>query len=143
MPKGKPVMWTPAMDDVVRRSTIAAAAARLGLSAPTIVNRRRQLREHGRAPKSTGAKGAPPGTRGPRPRTLEVIRLFGLGYSPPEITRKTGLTRQGVHQALDRFVRVGTFGRRWCPKCLKPHQASLKACPACGTGARGRRGGCG
>src|SRR4051812_46418609 len=125
MPQGEPVVWTRAMDDLVRRSTIRVAAARLGLARPTVVARRGALRAAGVTPASTGKRGRPAGLLAPGAESLEVIRLFGQGRALADVARLRGTSRQTVHVVLNKYVFGTVDGRRWCCVCLKPFEPKL------------------
>lgn len=135
MARGRKIVWTRAMDGVVCRARIKAAAAQLGVSPRSIAERRRVLIAKGHRPRVGSGR---PAGRGPGAGPRAILRLLGRGYSAAEIARKRGVSTQAVYDVLQRYVVGDGLARRWCPKCLKSHAGSLRRCPECGNVATPR-----
>ena len=121
MSRGRPIVWTREMDDVVRRDTVRAAAALLEVSVSSVRSRRQQiLPTTGRLATARRKGGRRGSTSGPGAPASDTIQLFGLGYSRETIAEWRRVTRQAVDQVLNRYVFTDPGRRRWCCICVAP-----------------------
>lgn len=85
------IKWTPEQDEIVKSNPVRQAMEKLGRSMCQVVRRRRALGIYVRMP--------------PRKRSVVFSALRRANYNVAEAARALGISRQRMHQLIDKFDR--------------------------------------